>query len=115
MEITRGCGPILGATARQGLVDAVVRFLTVRQSAGIPYKPKMHQMVHLAYQSGFVGNPRCIATWVDEGLNMELAAVCRSAHTAVWSRRVLATFAHYLGPTSVSSSGADAKRPRRLL
>ncbi len=109
LEITRSSGPSLDGAAWQQLVDAVVRFLSVRESAGISWKPKMHLMVHLVCQSARCGNPRCLAsTWVDEGLNMKLAEACRIAHSSVWSRRVLATFAHPSGPT-----GQAAKRGRR--
>jgi hypothetical protein len=104
MTITRSSGFHLSIADRQGLVDAAIRFLCVREAAGIHYKPKMHLMLHLVVSAGRFGNPRCLGTWVDEGLNMRLAAVCRSSYASVWSRRVLATFAHPAGPLGPSSS-----------
>jgi len=111
LVITRQHGPSLPPSAVQALVDAVLRFLVMREPAGIGYIPKMHEMVHLVYQSRRAGNPRHWATWEDEGLNMTLAAVARTAHPTVWSRRVLATFAHPAGPTARRASPSN-KRTR---
>jgi hypothetical protein len=111
MEITRRCPLTLPAADQQALVDCAVRFLTHREPAGIPFKPKMHLFVHLVYDAGRFGNPLYLGTWIDEGLNRQLAAVCRSAHTAVWHRRVLATFNHAAGPTAMAVKGSK-KRAR---
>ena len=46
--------------------------------------------------------------WIDEGLNRELANVCRTGSNAVWHRRVLATFNHFVGPAA-----ANAAKPKR--
>ena len=109
LTITRSCGNILKVSDRQGLVDSAVRFLSVRAQAGIDFKPKMHLFVHLCVSAGRFGNPLFVATWEDEGMNMQLAAVSRTAYATVWSRRVLATFAHPAGPLGPSAS----KRTRR--
>lgn len=109
LETTRKHDSLLPPIAVQALIDSAINFLRVREAAGIKYLPKMHLMVHLADQSRTYGNPRCLgATWIDESDNMALAAVCRTSHSAVWSRRVLATFAHPAAPTT-----RPAKRGRR--
>lgn len=96
LAITRRAGPQLSPADRQGVMDSALRFLAVRERAGIPWIPKMHLMLHLGFQCEQFGNPLYVATWVDEGINRNLAAVCRSSHAAVWHRRVLATMNHWL-------------------
>jgi hypothetical protein len=101
MTITRSAGWKLSTSEQQGLTNAMLQFLTNRQPAGIPYKPKMHLFVHLVLSVEKHGNPRLVGTWKDESLNMQLANVCRSANTAVWHKRVLATFSHVRGPIAM--------------
>lgn len=108
LRITRSAGERMNVRERQGLFDAVVTFLTLRETAGLPWKPKMHLMVHLAHQAGRFGNPLAVATWHDESLNRSLASVCRTAHAAVWHKRVLATFRHSAGPDT-----REAKKRRQ--
>ena len=79
-------------------MDATVDFLSWREAADIPFKPKTHLMLHLASQCHRYGNPLHVATWFDEGLNRQLAQVASTAHGAVWHRRVLATFRSDAGP-----------------
>ena len=112
LAVTRSHGLKLPPAARQSLLDCCVRFLSVREAADLPFRPKMHQFVHLVADVGFFGNPLLTANWVDEGLNMQLAAVAKAAHAAVWSRRVLATFRHSLGPAA-QAVAQDSKRRRR--
>jgi hypothetical protein len=100
MTITRSAGWKLSASEQQSLVDAMLQFLNNRRQAGISFKPKMHLFVHLVKSASRYGNPRLMGTWKDEGLNMQLADVCRSANTSVWHKRVLATFSHACGPTA---------------
>ena len=107
LALTRDAGERLTSVERQRLMDATLRFLTLREEAGVLYKPKMHLMVHLIFQTKKFGNPKHVATWFDEGLNRNLAAVASTAHAHVWDRRILATFNHSLGPTA-----RLAKRPR---
>lgn len=103
LQVTRGAPPKLRPGQRQAVMDAMLRFLALREEAGIPWKPKMHLMLHLAHQTGKFGNPLAGATWHDEGLNRHLAAVCRSSHAAVFHKRVLATFRHELGPATTQA------------
>ena len=104
MDITRKAGWRLAPSARQGLVDSALRFCSLREACDIPFKPKQHLWLHLVVGAGHFGNPRLTATWVDEGLNMQLAAVCRSSASRVWNRRVLATFSHPAGPTAKAAA-----------
>ena len=46
-SITRGHGLRLHPTAQQGLIDCAMKSLRLRDVAGIPWKPKMHMMVHI--------------------------------------------------------------------
>ena len=99
LDITRAHGATLPTKALQDMMSNVVRFLAVREMAAIPWLPKMHGMIYLCFQSERFGNPRLLAaTWIDESLNMQLAAVCRTANTAVWSRRVVSVMMHPTGP-----------------
>jgi len=113
MKITRRSPLRVAPADHQALVDTAIRFMTLREKAGIPYKPKMHLYIHLVYNSGRLGDPLHLGTWIDEGLNRQLAAVCRSAHKAVWHRRVLATFNHSAGPTAKAVQGPGSKKRGR--
>ena len=108
--VTRSAGPRLVPSERQQFLDAALRFLSVREAAGLPWTPKMHLMLHLVHQSNIFGNPLHMATWVDEGLNRQLAEVCHTAHASIWEKRVLATFNHELGPIGRASTKRKAER-----
>ena len=110
LSVTRGCGLRMPVTARQAVADALVKFVGLREAAGIPFKPKAHLTVHMISDCARFGNPRLTGTWVDEGLNAALAATCRAAHAAVWSERVMACFGHSAGPTARAQSAS--KKPR---
>ena len=112
MEITRNAGLRLSEDDHKGLMACAVEFLSVREQAGICWKPKMHLMLHMLWQSAQFGNPRILGNWVDEGLNMTLASVARSSHLAVWSRRIMATFAHSAGPTAKAAKPKKKRRTR---
>ena len=103
MEVTRSSPLRMDAAARQGLADSILRYLTYRDDAGVEWKPKAHLSSHIVHDGGRFGNPLCTGTWLDEGLNAQLAAVCRSSHAAVWSQRVLASFGHQAGPAAHAS------------
>ena len=98
MHLTRENGLVLLPTANRRLIDCCLQFLTLREAAGISHKPKLHLMVHLVWQTIRFGNPRLVAVWIGETLNMHLVDVCR---TALFCRRVLATFAHSRFPTAL--------------
>ena len=92
LDVTRAAGPRLRSHEVQKLFDASLRFLALREAAGIPWIPKMHLMVHLIFQTPRFGNPLHCATWADESNNLQFARVCAAANPIVFERRVLATF-----------------------
>ena len=99
--ITRNAGPILEVVEHRALIDGCLRFRGCAMRCGIRLRPKHHLYIHLVHAARRFGNPRVwTSTWEDESLNSTLAAVARGAHPWVWSRRILATFAHNLGPES---------------
>ena len=104
MEITRRYDWRIPTRARSELVNSYLRYCRLREPSGLPSKPKLHQYSHLVFIAYRFGNPRCLAAWVDESLNRELAAVCRTAHAKVWTRRIMATFSHGFGPILLGSS-----------
>ena len=108
LDITRSAGPRLKPAQLQALVTATLRFLSLRNDAGLPFTPKMHLMLHLVHQSSRLGNPLYVATWADEGLNRDFAKVCASAHSFVWSKRVLATMNHDAGPLAKAARSEKA-------
>ena len=112
MLVTRSNPCRMPPVARQAIADGFIRFLTLSDDAGVNWQPKQHLMTHLLKDMAFFGNPRFTGTWVGEGLNKQLAAVCRTAHAAVWSRRVISTMNHSAGPIAKAAASA-AKRPRR--
>lgn len=109
LRITRSEPLRMRAACRQALSDAIGRFVFNREAAGIPFKPKAHLAVHMIADSHRFGNPYCTGTWLDEGLNRQLAAVCATAHPAVWSQRVLASFGHQVGPSARAAAHASKK------
>ena len=78
LQITRSHGLRLPPTAQQRLIDCAVKFLRLHDAEQIPREPKMHMMVHLVFSAKDVENLRLTGTWVDEGLNMQLAEVSKS-------------------------------------
>ena len=113
LKITRSAQLRLKPSEVQGLVNAVNGYLSVREAAGIAFKPKCHLVLHLVWDSRVFGNPGLTATWIDESLNNQLSKVCQSAHAAVWSARVLAEYNHALGPAARQAISVGAKKRRR--
>jgi hypothetical protein len=95
----------------QNISDALVRYCFLQEKAQIPWKPKVHLSTHMIKDMTVFGNPFLNGTWLDEGLNAKLAAVAKSAHVAVWSRRIMASFGHEAGPTAQACK-AIRKKPR---
>ena len=111
LDITRGAGWRLQVAERQALVDSYLRFRNVADACPLRFKPKFHLYAHLVVSAGFLGNPRLASsTCVDEGLNSQLASVARYSHSLKWSKRILASFEHALGP--VASIPTRGKRHR---
>ena len=76
-------------TDAQRLMDATKIALRMMQELGVPPKPKMHAMVHLAHDAREKGSPALHGTWLDEGLNRVLKQMASGAHRIHWTRRVL--------------------------
>jgi hypothetical protein len=112
LEVTRSSSAKLTDTERQRIADGILRFLSYRAAAGVEWKPKAHLSAHMIADLDRFGNPLCTGTWLDEGLNHQLASICRTAHAAVWSRRILASFANPAGP-AVRAARLASKKPRR--
>ena len=77
---------------RQALFTAGMRHLRQAVRAGVPLRPKHHLFVHLLHRVREYGNPAFYTTFRDESDNRMLAAVCASAHAAVWEARIFANF-----------------------
>ena len=110
LSLTRASPLVLTRKTLQGIADSFARFLTLRQDAGIAWKPKAHLMVHMPQDAAFFGNPYLNGTWVDESLNSKLAVVAQSAHISVWSQRIMACFGHAAGPTA-QAARSSKRRP----
>jgi hypothetical protein len=102
LDVTRSAPLRMPLSDRLRLSGALVRFLQNREAAQVAWKPKTHLMIHFIPDSVKFGNPRLNGTWLDESLNMKLAAVAASAHSAVWSLRIMACFGHEAGPTAMA-------------
>ena len=116
LDITRNAGFKLSARDHQALFDGCVVFRRAAKRCGIPFRPKHHMYIHLVISARWFGNPRFTGTWIDEGLNSSqggLAAVARDSHPLVWSRRILATFAHDAGPAARLAQGSSQRKRRR--
>ena len=53
------------------------------------FTPKHHLMIHLLHRSGYFGNPRFYANWLDENLNKTLKSACRLTSQATFENSVL--------------------------
>ena len=89
ISLTRSSALVFPGKSLQGIADSFARFLTLREAAGIAWKPKAHLMLHMVTDSANFGNPYLNGTWVDESLNMKLAAVAQAAHVSAWSQQIM--------------------------
>jgi hypothetical protein len=78
--------------ACQAFVEHVRVHIRACTTLGLHFRPKHHAIVEVGSRLGYYGSPRLWATWVDEGVNSQLKALCRSSHRAVWHERILTTF-----------------------
>ena len=78
--------------AQREFVDYAIKAFVLRPDAGLPWAPKWHFMLDMAYESCEKGNPQHYSTWVDESYNIDLAKVARVCHASTWHRRVLVAF-----------------------
>jgi len=76
------------------MLDNAKRFAVMCQRAGVPMRPKMHLLMHVALRALVEGNPSMHVTWQDETLNRLVASIGAGAHRRVWGLRVLERFGH---------------------
>lgn len=72
--------------------DAMSSVARMWQVTGLRFKPKLHLLAEMVYESSWSGNPSYAWTFEDEGLNKILAHIGFAAHRKVWEYRV---FAHW--------------------
>ena len=78
--------------AIQSMHDAYNRFKAHADAAGVRELPKLHQLLHLVDNTARQGNPREYACFEDEGVNLILREIVRSAHRSVWRYRCFEKF-----------------------
>ena len=71
-------------------------FLSVTEGWDILFSPKRHLMTHLVDRSGWFGNPRAYANWMNEGDNRVLKAMCRTVSQNNFECFLLLRMRHYL-------------------
>ena len=108
MDITRSHGLRLPIAAQDRLIASNFCFLHARETAGIPWKPKVRLAVHLVLSAGRCGNPRFLGNWMDESDKRKLSLVASTAAAPTRHKRVLSTFAHESGP----SASSTRKKPK---
>eukprot|EP00974_Lingulodinium_polyedra_P131023 11216129-Lingulodinium_polyedra.AAC.1 len=52
LDITRRHGPCIPPADHQRITESMLRFLSLRERAGISFKPKMHLCLHLVVDIG---------------------------------------------------------------
>ena len=107
-ELLRSNPRRLSQHQTQELVDLAKRAFVLREYAGIPPTPKWHLMLHIASRARRDGNPAWYATFLDESLNGNLAAMAKGCHRRTWHTSLLAAFRW------VSAGASRRVRPRRL-
>jgi len=85
------------------------KFMQYSKLAGIPMKPKCHQLRHMVDRCLEHGSPNMYSTFEDEGLNAVLRSVGRAAHRSVWEYRV---FQFFTRSRDQPAPGSQRKRPR---
>ena len=86
-------------------MDNCKRFVAMCHAAGIPQRPKQHLLLHMPVRSLTEGSPSWHATWQDETLNRNLAAIGSVAHRRVWELRLLANFEQLMQAQSKRKRG----------
>ena len=88
LEVTRSNPLVLPAAAAQSLRDHCTRFSLAAARAQLAFTPKFHFFAELSLQAEWQGNPKILATWADEGLNLRLRKAAAAAHHARQSERI---------------------------
>ena len=81
------------------LMDNWMRYLAIVKQVDVKGEcsiPKCHQFTRIIHNSGWHGNPKFCACWVDEALNKELKSTLRLCHAACFERMGFHKFAHVL-------------------
>ena len=66
----------------------LVRFLVAAIRGGVPSVPKVHQSLHMMFDSlEFNGNPKYYSIF-DESLNKDLAGIAAVSYSRVWTMRI---------------------------
>ena len=76
----------------QRFVDATISAFQNRESAGIPWTPKWHLMLHVAARARVAGNPRFYSTFLDEDYNFRVAKMAAVCHRFTWHNNLLSGF-----------------------
>ena len=79
LDATRSEPLKMSKHGQRRMCKCILRFVSLREKALVPWKPKVHLFLHFISDSRRFGNPLHTAAWVDEGLNMRLASVCSKA------------------------------------
>ena len=72
----------------QEMFDLGMEHLRLCRVINVPWSPKHHLFIHMMHRTQLCGNPREYATFQDESLNKVLSAVSKTAHAAVWEKRI---------------------------
>ena len=88
MKILREAPVQVPRNQRQELLDLCVRHLVLMGLADVKYIPKSNLFVILTLRIARCGNPRSYSTFMDESLNLVIAAVASAAHQATWEKSI---------------------------
>ena len=88
MEILREAPAQVPRDQRQELLDLCVRHLVLMGVAGVKYIPKSNLFVIMTLRIARCGNPRGYSTFLDESLNLAIAAVAAASHQATWEKSI---------------------------
>ena len=97
VHIMNACGINMAQEQIEMMLGAWKRFLSLTEDVQELQTPKRHAMSHMILDSGFLGNPRCYANWVDESLNKLLKACCRKVSQTTFEEMVLLAMSELLG------------------
>ena len=95
---------VMPPTVVQEFVDLGKRVFSLREFAGVPFRPKFHLMLHMCADARFAGNPHYYHTFLDEDYNGRLAKLAATCHRLTWHKNVLANFRYAF------SSGSKRRR-----
>ena len=71
------------------LVKCAVAAFHLRKSAGLPFIPKFHLMLHMVVRTRVSGNPYYHHTFIDEHYNGEIKKLAATCYRRTWYTRLL--------------------------